>query len=78
MTTKEMIELLTRHAITDRVFGGTRYDTIIAALKAGELMRDSAQMTSPSMDGKHLYRPVSQEAFSTGVRAWDEATEEGV
>ena len=63
MSVDEMIKLLLSHAITDRVFGGTSYDTIISALKAGQAMRDTAAFFPDAIDG-----PI----------AWDEATKEDV
>lgn len=59
--------------------GSLSEETVTAiktALKAGQGMRDCAQMTAPAMNGDHTYRVISQEAFSLSVRTWDAATKE--
>jgi hypothetical protein len=63
MTIDEMIGLLNSHALTDRVFGGTRYEQIIAALRAGQVMRVSREGTK---------------THDKACEAWDEATKEDV
>lgn len=66
MTVEEMVELLLRHAIPDRVFGRNKYDEIIEALKAGQRMRDAIM-------SNWAYPRRLEESFNA-AQVWDAVT----
>jgi len=74
MSVEEMINLLTNHAVADRVFGGTRYDAIIVALRAGQTMANHLDKCI------NQYNPskINYEDTLPVLIAWDAATKEDV
>ena len=68
MTIDEMIKLLLGHAMPDRVFGGTKYDEIIAALRAGQ------ELSTLVLQGASIGARGERDLFAAACKFKDAAT----